>query len=119
MWGTSRPARSHGGGPGAGLLTPSTSDPGAQPGEVVAVLVGAAGRLADHGRARVADDGREQVGIDLPGPEAGVPVGAGVEVVAAVVGVDQVDPAGDPQDVLDDRLQRVATGVGVAGVEAE
>ena len=48
-----------------------------------------------------------------------MPVGAGVEVVAAVVAVHEVDAAGDRADVVDDGLQRVAAGVGVAGVEAE
>ena len=33
--------------------------------------------------------------------------------------MDQVDAAGDLADVLDHRLERVAAGVGVAGVEAE
>ena len=48
-----------------------------------------------------------------------MPVGAGVEVVAAVVAVHQVDPAGDLADVLDHGLERVAARVRMTGVEAE
>ena len=53
------------------------------------------------------------------GADVGMAVGAGVEVVAAVVAVDQVDPAGDGADLVDHGLERDATGMGVAGVEAE
>ena len=53
------------------------------------------GRLADDGGAGVAHHRGQQVGVDLAGAEVGVPVGAGVELVAAVVAVHQVDPAGD------------------------
>ena len=53
--------------------------------------LGGTGGLAHHRRRGVTDDGGEQVGVDPAGAEAGVPVGAGVEVVAAVVGVDEVE----------------------------
>src|SRR5690606_22965542 len=39
-----------------------------------AVLGRPAGRLADHRRPRLADDGHQLVGVDPAGPEAGVPV---------------------------------------------
>src|SRR3546814_10764924 len=97
----------------------SRSEPLAQPREVGRVLLDPAGRLTDHRRLRVPDHRGKQVRLDLSGPEVGVPVGTGVELVATVIGMDQVDPAGDGQDVVDDRLKRVATRVGVAGVEAE
>src|SRR5699024_3306042 len=87
--------------------------------EVGDVLVGAAGGLEDHRGAGVAYDGREKVGVDLAGVDVRVPVSAGVELVAAVVAVDEVDAAGDRADLVDHRLQRDAAGVGVAGVEAE
>ena len=48
-----------------------------------------------------------------------MPVGAGVEGVARVVGVHEVDAPGDGQHPLDDVTEVVAAGVGVAGVEAE
>ena len=48
-----------------------------------------------------------------------MPVGAGVELVAAVVAVHQVDPTGDGAHLLDDAAEVVAARVGVAGVEAE
>ena len=51
--------------------------------------------------------------------EVGVPVGAGVELVARVVGVDEVDAPGDGPHLVDDGAEVVAAGVGVAGVEAE
>ena len=44
---------------------------------------------------------------------------AGVERVLRVVGVDQVDPAGDRLDPVDDAEQILAAGVRVAGVQAE
>ena len=62
---------------------------------------------------------RDRLGIDLAGAEVGVPVGAGVERVAAVVGVHEIDAAGDGEDALDDAGQLLAAGMGVAGVEAE
>jgi len=49
----------------------------------------------------------------------GVPVPAGVELVAAVVAVHEVDPAGDRLDPLDDAEQLLPARVRVAGVEAE
>jgi hypothetical protein len=51
--------------------------------------------------------------------EVRVPVGPGVEHVARVVGVHQVDPAGDRLDPVDEPGQLLAARVGVAGVEAE
>src|SRR5690349_8587372 len=59
----------------------------AQPGEVGAVLLGPARRLAHHRGAGLADDRGELVLGQLAGTEVGVPVRAGVEGVAAVVGV--------------------------------
>ena len=50
-------------------------------------------------------------GSICPVPNVGVPVGAGVERVAAVVGVHQVDAAGDRQHPLDDAGQLLAAGV--------
>ena len=71
------------------------------------------------GAAGVAHDVGEVGAVDVTGPEVGVPVGAGVELVAAVVAVHQVDPAGDGAHLLDDAAEVGAAGVGVAGVEAE
>src|SRR3546814_6758111 len=73
----------------------SRSEPLAQPREVGRVLLDPAGRLTDHRRLRVPDHRGKQVRLDLSGPEVGVPVGTGVELVATVIGMDQVDPAGD------------------------
>ena len=61
----------------------------------------------------------ELVRVDSSGAEVVVPVGAGVERVPAVVGVHQVDPAGDRLDPVDGRAEVDAAGPGVAGVEAE
>ena len=71
--------------------------------------------VAAGGAAHVGDDRR----VDLTGAEVGVPVGAGVERVAAVVGVHEVDAAGDGQHAVDDAGQVLAAGVRVTGVEAE
>src|SRR3954451_16594305 len=95
----------------------STSQPGADGLEVGHVLVGAAGSLEHHRGTGVADDGGEQVGVDLAVADVGVPVGAGVELVAAVVAVHEVDASGDRTHLVDDRLQRGAAGGGGAGVE--
>ena len=70
-------------------------------------------------RARRAADLGDRVGVDLAAADVGVPVGAGVELVAAVVGVHEVDAAGDGQHPVDDADQILAAGVRVAGVEAE
>ena len=48
-----------------------------------------------------------------------MPVGAGVERVAAVVAVDEVDAPGDRPELVDDVAEVVPPGVGVARVEAE
>ena len=61
----------------------------------------------------------DQLWIDLALAEVVVPVAAGVERVLRVVGVHQVDAAGDRLDPVDDVEQVLAAGVGVAGVEAE
>lgn len=51
---------------------------------------GGAGHLGEHGR------------VDVAGFEVGVPVAAGVELVAGVVQVHQVDAAGDRLDPFDE-----------------
>src|SRR5690348_4644076 len=48
-----------------------------------------------------------------------LPVAEGAELVARVVAVHQVDPAGDGLDPVHDAGQVLAAGVGVAGVQAE
>ena len=58
-------------------------------------------------------------GSIVPAAEVVVPVLAGVERALGVVGVDQVDPAGDRLDPVDEAEQLLAAGVGVAGVQAE
>src|SRR6185312_13841764 len=84
------------------------------------VLGLAVGRgLHDHVAAGGPDDGRDRLRLDEAGAEVGVPVGAGVEGVPAVVGVHQVDPAGDGLDPVHDAGQVLAAGMRVAGVQAE
>ena len=90
-----------------------------QPGDVGGLALDAARRLHDDRRARGSDDVGEVGAVDVAGAEVGVPVGAGVELVAAVVAVDEVDATGDRPDLLDDAAEVVPAGVGVAGVEAE
>src|ERR1700733_698294 len=58
---------------------------------VFAPLVGG---LADHRRVRGLDHRHQQLGIDLPGTEIGVPVAAGARRVLGIVAVHQVDTAG-------------------------
>ena len=94
-------------------------EPVAQPGDVGGLALDAAGGLDDHRGAGGAHDVGEVGAVDVTGAEVGVPVGAGVELVAAVVAVHQVDPAGDGAHLLDDAAEVGAAGVGVAGVEAE
>ena len=81
--------------------------------------VGAAGGLAHDRGARRTDDLDEQVGVDLAGAEVLVPVAARAGRVLGVVGVDEVDPAGDRQHAFDDADEVLAARVRVAGVEAE
>ena len=77
------------------------------------------GRLADNRRARRAHHVEQDRRVDRPGVEVRVPVGARPELVARVVAVHQVDPAGDRLDPVD-RLGEIDTRrVGVAGVQAE
>src|SRR4029078_5983678 len=87
--------------------------------EVRDVLVSTARGLEDDGGSGVADDRGQEVRVDLPAADVRVALRVGVDLVAAVVAVDEVDPAGDGADLVDDRLERDAAGVGVAGVEAE
>src|SRR5690606_2120809 len=75
--------------------------------------------LDDDRCARLAEHRAEILGRQRPLTEVGVAVGAGVEGVAAVVGVDEVDPPGHRADPLDESGELLAAGVEVAGVEAE
>ncbi len=61
---------------------PGGSAAGAQPRRVGAVLGGAARGLQDDRCAGLADHGGQELRVDAPRAEVGVPVGAGVEVVA-------------------------------------
>ena len=81
--------------------------------------VDAARRLDDDRRAGGPDHRDDQLRVDLAAAEVVVPVPAGVERVLGVVGVDQVDPAGDRLDPVDDAEQLLAARVRVAGVQAE
>ena len=82
--------------------------------------LGVPGRgLADHRGPGGLDDPDQGVEVDLALAQVLVAVAARVGPVLGVVGVDQVDPAGDRLDPVDDAVQLLAAGVGVAGVEAE
>src|SRR5271166_4667692 len=83
------------------------------------VLAALVGRFADNRRARRPHHRHQQVGIDLPGAEVGVPVAARPRRVLGVVAVHQVDAAGDALDALDGVDQRLARRPGVAGIQAE
>src|SRR5690606_38288970 len=95
------------------------SDPLAEPGDVGCLARYTAGRLHHRGCARGTDHLGDGVPGDGPGPQVGVPVGAGVERVPRVVGVHQVDPTGDRPHPVHHVGQLDAPGVGVARVEAE
>src|SRR4051812_39286036 len=94
-----RAGGSFGGSPAKPPASPTQSEAGEQPVEVGLVLHRAAGGFGDDRSATPLDGGTDQVDerlvVDLPGPEAGVPVRAGVEGVAAVVGVHEVDPTSE------------------------
>ena len=87
--------------------------------DVSALTLGAAGCLDHHVAACRAAHFGDELSLDLTGLDVGVPVGAGVECVAAVVRVHQVDPAGDRQRALDDARQFLTAGVRMAGVQHE
>ena len=74
------------------------------------MLVGTTGGLEDDRSAGPAHDLGQQVGVDPPRSDVGVAVGTGVELVATVVAVDQVDAPGDDPHLVDHRLQRDAPG---------
>ena len=75
--------------------------------------------LADHRGAGRLDDPDQGVQVDLALAQVLVAVAARAGPVLGVVGVDQVDPATDRLDPVDDAVQLLAAGMGVAGVEAE
>ena len=77
------------------------------------------GCLADDRRARRAHHVEQRRRVDRPGVEVRVPVGARAELVARVVAVHEVDPAGDGLDPVDYFGEVDARRVGVAGVQAE
>src|SRR5882762_7929057 len=87
--------------------------------ELDVVGVAFSGGLDDRVAAGVADDAGDHVRVDLTVGQVGVPVGPGVERVAAVVGVDEVDAAGDRPHPIDDAVKLLAAGVRVAGIEDE
>ena len=91
----------------------------AQPGDVGGLPLDPARSLDDDRRAGRPHDSDQRVAVDRPRPEVRVPVGSRVEGVAAVVGVDEVDPAGDRPNPIDDVGEVGASGPCVAGVEAE
>src|SRR4029450_4948068 len=90
-----------------------------EPGDVGALPIPAARSLHDDGDISGSDDLSEGVGSHLTFAEVGGPVGAGIEGIPRVVGVDQVDAAGNSFDPINETDQFLATGMGVAGVEAE
>jgi uncharacterized membrane protein len=77
------------------------------------------GRLADHGGACRADHVEERLRVDRARIEVGMPVGARAELIARVVAVHEVDPAGDRLHPVNHVGQLDAGGVRVAGVQAE
>src|SRR4029077_2406956 len=85
-------------------------EPGGPPRDDGRLAPDAAGGLDDHRGCGVAHDIGEVGALDVTGAEVGVPVGAGVELVAAVVAVHQVDPAGDRPHLLDDAAEGGAAG---------
>src|SRR4030095_1170873 len=78
-----------------------------------------AGSLVDVRGPRRLDDPDQGVEVDLALAQVLVAVPARVGLVLGIVGVHQVDAAGDGLDPVDDAVQVLAAGVGVAGVEAE
>src|SRR5882757_7995998 len=99
------------------LSNRASADVLAQEGDVV--LSALVGGFADHRGACGLDDRDEQLGVDLSGAEVGVPVGARACGVSRVVAVHQVDAAGEGLDAIDRVDQRLTSGPGMAGVEAE
>ena len=74
----------------------------AQPGDVGGLAVDAARGLAHHRCAGGGTHGTRSARRPSAGPEVLVPVAARVELVPGVVGVHQVDPAGDRLDPVHD-----------------
>src|SRR5580658_5785193 len=118
--------------PGASWITPRTgSGSGSagrrwsarqvlpQPADVGGEAAAGVWGLADGRGARRADHAEQQRRVDGPGGDVGVPVPARAELIARVVAVHQVDPAGDRLDPVDGVGEVDASRVGVAGVQAE
>src|SRR5580692_10558314 len=98
--------------PGGSWTTPRT---GSGSGWAAVLVRG----LADGRGAGRPDHPEQQRRVDGPGGDVGVPVPARAELIARVVAVHQVDPAGDRLDPVDHVGQVDAGRVGVAGVQAE
>src|SRR5258706_16410037 len=110
-----RVARTTGQGTSGSVSLLLAAELGAEPADVG----GGVRRLADDRRARGPDDGDKQRGIDRARLEVGVPVPARAELVAWVVAMHQVNPAGDRLYPGDDAGGGLPTGGGGACVEAE
>src|SRR6266540_1175460 len=96
-----------------------SAQPSPQVGDVVALALRAARRLHNDRSAGGSDHRDDQFGVDCAVSDVLVSVPPGVERVPRVVGVNQVDPAGDRLDPVDDAEQVLATGIRMAGVQAE
>src|SRR4029434_9213613 len=101
----------------AGAL--AAAEPRAKQLDVGGVLGDPARGLADHRGAGRLDDPDQGVEVDLALAEVLVAVPARVGPVLGVLAWEQGHPTGDGLDPVDDAVQVLAAGVGVAGVEAE
>src|SRR4029453_4175614 len=102
-----------------GTGTPLSSSVLLEPSDIGALTLPTARGLHNNRDSGGTHHLSEGIGTDLAVAEVGVPIGAGVERIPGIVGVDQVDAAGNGLDPIDQADEFLATSVGVAGVETE